>query len=67
MTKLNKRFESEFNSDVFVIDPAGCGCMDCLNGYSTPLDEVDVGVLLTGVLDFKMEIHDRTGRARGQV
>jgi hypothetical protein len=67
MTKLNKRFESEFKPDVFVIDPAGCGCTDCIMGYSTPLNEVDVSDLLTAVLDFKMEIHDRSSRPRGQV
>lgn len=67
MTKLNKRFESEFAPDAFVIDPVGCGCTDCLMGYSTPLDEVEIQDLLTGVLDFKMEILDRTGRRRGQV
>jgi hypothetical protein len=66
MTKLSNRFESEFESDAFVIDPPTCGCTDCLMGYSTPLDEVRIGDLLTAVLDFGMEIVDRSGRKRGQ-
>jgi len=66
MTKLRVRFESEFPPDLFVIDPVGCGCIDCGMGYSTPLNEVDVEVLLTATLDFGMRVIDRTGRTRGQ-
>lgn len=66
MTTLRVRFESEFEPDMFVIDPAGCGCTDCLMGYSTPLNEVDVEVLLTALLDYGMRVIDRTGRTRGQ-
>lgn len=65
MTNLRVRFESEFPPELFVIDPAGCGCLDCMNGYSTPLDRVDVADLLAGLLDFRMEIVDRSGRVRG--
>lgn len=65
MTALRKRFESDFGPTSFVIDPAGCGCTDCLVGYSTPLDDVRVAVLLTAVLDLGMHIVDRTGRERG--
>jgi hypothetical protein len=40
------------------VDPAGCGCTDCLTGRSVPLDRAtgaQVAALLTH------QIHDRTG------
>lgn len=67
MTDLSKRFESDFEPNVFVIDPPGCGCTDCIMGYSTPMDQANVEAVLTAVLDFNMTIVDRTSRTRGQV
>lgn len=41
MTRLNQLNNDEFRKNTFVIDPAGCGCTDCILGYSTPEDELD--------------------------
>lgn len=67
MTDLRKRFESDFDPASFVIDPPGCGCTDCIIGWSTPLDAVRVDVLLTATLDFQMNVVDRSSRERGRV
>lgn len=59
MTALRQFNNDEFRPRTFVIDPAGCGCTDCLMGYSSPLDEVDVEALATAwALGF--ELIDRT-------
>jgi len=40
MTKLDQFNNTEFYPKTFVIDPAGCGCTDCIMGYSTPANEL---------------------------
>lgn len=63
MTRLDKRFDqnNDFPHDIFVIDPPGCGCTDCLMGYSTPITQVNSRDLAAAVCYLKMEVVDRTG------
>lgn len=40
MTKIHQFNNEEFQPGIFVVDPAGCGCTDCILGYATPADEL---------------------------
>lgn len=63
MTRIHQFNNDEFLKGTFVVDPAGCGCTDCIMGYSTPEDELDQATVLTAqVLGF--EFIDRRGSVR---
>lgn len=54
MTKLAQFNNDEFKPYMFVVDPAGCGCTDCILGYSTPEDGLDQATVYAAwVLGFR--------------
>ena len=60
MTRLPPREESDFPANLFVVDPEGCGCTDCILGWSTPFDLLSVENLLEAVL-MGLRLVDRRG------
>jgi len=50
--------KSEFEENGVGIDPAGCGCTDCLVGNSYPEDAIDAAVILEAMA-FNLPIYDR--------
>lgn len=56
--------DRDFVVGTFVIDPAGCGCTDCIVGESTPLDRVRGEDLLAAFATGKVTVLDRTGDRR---
>lgn len=54
--------DRDFAVGTFVIDPAGCGCTDCIVGESTPLDQVRVEDLLAAFATGKVTVLDRGSR-----
>jgi hypothetical protein len=59
MTKLRQFNNHEFRPGTFVVDPAGCGCTDCMMGYSTPADELTLDQIAQAILHGLDNLIDR--------
>lgn len=58
MTRLKQFNNDEFKKGTFVVDPPGCGCTDCLMGYSTPDDELNQDAVMAAMI-LGFEVIDR--------
>lgn len=66
MTDLSKRHTSNFPPNLFVIDPADCGCTDCIIGASTPANQLSKDQTLQAMLLSMTLVDRRTAYEKSQ-